>query len=96
MNTEDCDFDPYAECGDTDYQASKSWLFRRLGLKDEFQEDFACLNGDRDRVLEFVGFYFGDPDLAGWRRVLCADLTVMSALDLIEPEPVDNPHAGIR
>lgn len=80
---------PYGDCDPDDYEPSKSWLWSQLNLRSEDEEDWAAWNGDRDRVWEFLEFYRSHPEMSGWRRWLCADLIADSAIDLIEPEPVD-------
>jgi hypothetical protein len=89
MSNDMTSFDYYADWKEGDYQAAQTGLYRRLGLRNEFEEDWAVINRDRDRVKEFADFYFGHPELRGCERGLCAELLVESAIDLIEPEPVD-------
>ncbi len=88
-NSEYPSFDPYRNLRAGEYEASESQLYHDLQLRVEHEEAWSCLNRDRDRTLEFAEFYFNRPDLQGWVRVLCAELVVGSAIDLIEPEPVD-------
>jgi len=83
------EFHPYDDTRPDEYHPAQSRLFHRLQLRNEHEEDWSCLNSDRNRAHEFADFYFGHPELHGCERALCAELVVDSAVDLIEPEPVD-------
>ena len=82
------DFHPYDETRPGEYHPAQSSLFHRRRLRHEHEEDWP-LNRDRDRAHEFADFFFGHPELQGCERALCADLVVESAIELIEPGPVD-------
>lgn len=81
-------FDPLEGLDDCREEA-KAWLHREMQLKNATEEDFDLLNADRDRASALADFYFAHPELRGWRRLLCAEIVVASAIDLIEPEFVD-------